>query len=452
MILDDKKLVVMAAVIFTLLFLLFYPNFYHYPDEQTYLRNVYLIGSGFKVSNPLYSYGYGFNGTDYVSAYPPLQSLFIAPFALFDWKLAFFSGLFLHLLNFFILYKILQKLKLPVGYSVLYLFFPAMVLLSTTLQAEMSSITCMLLAAYFYLGNTKKSFFLTGFFAGLSVLARYTNVLLVIAFLAVILWKERQKALHFIAGTIPSAATVLLYNASLYGSPFSTAYSLLGHTKFLWPELLIRVPYFILLFSIIFPLMFFAMFFAKNKLRDITIVSSIFFLLLWGSYFFSYTSFRIEDFAVGIDKFAPVIPLMLVCYAEALQGVIKKFNLAGHLNKIVALALILLVASSFVVMSEHKKKQDLKYSVFQDIYSKTGSGALIIVDEEIPSLSGKFKETPFTGMFFMEPFGDRKLASIKDDYKKYITDESNTFYMRIWMSPNIEIELLPFAESRLAKQ
>ena len=80
---NDKRIVILGAIAFALVFFLLYPNFYHYTDEQTYLRNAYLLPAGkMKIGNPLYSYGYVFNGTDYVSMYPPLQSIAIMPFAL----------------------------------------------------------------------------------------------------------------------------------------------------------------------------------------------------------------------------------------------------------------------------------------------------------------------------------------------------------------------------------
>jgi len=447
-VLEDKRMVIAAAIVFLLLFTFFYPQFYHYPDEHSYLRNSFLLASGgMIIENPLYSYGYAFNGTDFVSAYPPLHSLFIMPFSLISWNLAFLSGIVLHLLNLFIFYKILQRLKLPVGYSLLYLFYPSIALMSTTLQAELSSMTCVLLATFFYLKNGKKNSLVSGFFAGLCVLARYSNALIAGAFLMAIFWKNREKAVPFIIGTIPSAIAVLAYNAWLYGSIFTTGYSILGYTTFVFEDLWIKLPYYVLLLSIAYPLMFFAMFFAKNKTRNVTVLASIFFLLLWSSYFFFYARFRIEDLVIALDKFAPVVVLMLFAYAEFLERIRKKFGFVQvHLNRIAAFLLIVLVAGTVVSMSEHKEKQDLKFEVFKKIYSETGEGALIIVDEEIASLSTNFKETPFTGMFFMESFGDRKLASAQEKYEQYITDPENTFFMRIWMSPNIEVEITPYTE------
>jgi hypothetical protein len=446
-ILENKRIIIGCAAIFALMFFLFYPNFYHYPDEQAYLRNVYLIFTGkMLITDPLYSYGYAFNGSAYVSAYPPLHSVLIAPFALFGWQFSFLSGLILHLINLFIFYKILKKLRLPVVFSLLYLFFPAIALLSTTLEAEISSITFVLLATYFFLCNDNKGFALAGFFAGISILARYTNAAIMLAFLIAILIdkKQRSKAWLFIASAVPGAAIMLAFNSFLYGSPFATAYLIIGYSSFSLDGFFLKAGYYVLLLSIVFPLMFFSMFFAKNRLRNAAVISSILFVALWGSYFFFYPRSRLEDLIIGADKFAPIVPLMLVCYAECLWKIIQKFSLEKHLGKIVVVAIILLVACSGFVMLKHKEKQDLKFEVFKKIYSETGEGALIIVDEKIASLSDKYKETPFTGMFFTEFFGDRKLASIKGDYSKYILDEKKTFFMEITMDPDIEVEIIPF--------
>ncbi|MDD5148630.1 MAG: glycosyltransferase family 39 protein [Candidatus ainarchaeum sp.] len=441
---NDKRIVIAGAVVFALLFFLVYPNFYHYPDEQTYLRNAYLIFNGkMLITDPLYSYGYAFNGSAYVSAYPPLHSVIIAPFAFFGWQSSFLAGLVLQLINLFIFCKILKKLDLPVVFSLLYLFFPSIALLSATLQAEMSSITFVLLTAYFFLRNDKKGFALSGFFAGLSVLSRYTNAAVALAFLVAILLdkEQRSRAWIFIAGAVPGAVLMLVFNSFLYGGPFATAYSIMGYASFTLQDFPLKALYYIALLSAIYPLMFFAMFFSKNRLRNATIISSVLFVALWGSYFFFYPRFRLEDLIIGTDKFEPIVPLMLVCYAECVWAGIKKFSLEKHMGKIAAAAIILLVACSGFVMLKHKEKQDQKFGVFRQIYSETGQGALIIVDEKIPSLSGGYKETPFTGMFFTEFFGDRKLASINGDYAKYITDEDNTFFMTVQMDPDIRVEI-----------
>jgi len=165
-----------------------------------------------------------------------------------------------------------------------------------------------------------------------------------------------------------------------------------------------------------------------------------------------YPRFRIEDLAIGIDKFVPIIPLMLIAYSECLNGLLKRFSLEKHMKKIVAVVFVVLLAASAFAMFEHKQKQDHDFAVFKKIYSETPEGALIIVDENVSSLSPAFKETPYTGMFFTEFFGDRKLASIKEDFSKYMEDESKTFVMKIKSYPSIEVEIIPISETGLLKK
>jgi len=55
-------------------------------------------------------------------------------------------------------------------------------------------------------------------------------------------------------------------------------------------------------------------------------------------------------------------------------------------------------------------------------------------------------------MFFTEFFGDRKLASIKEDFSKYMEDESKTFVMKIKSYPSIEVEIIPISETGLLKK
>jgi len=119
--LQEKTIILIFILIYTLLFFAFYPKFFHYPDEQQYLRNAYLLKQGrLFVEDPLYAYGYLEAPIGFISFYPIGHSLFLLPFTFIEWNFVFIAGFLLHLASFYMFIKILKKLDLPVIFSLLY--------------------------------------------------------------------------------------------------------------------------------------------------------------------------------------------------------------------------------------------------------------------------------------------------------------------------------------------
>ncbi len=446
---SEQKILLAFSVIFIATFFLFYPSFYWAPDEAQYLRNAGLLLSGnLKITNPLYSYAYIFNGSEYVTQYPILHSVFLVPFALLGWQNVFLYGLFFHFLNLFIFCRILKKLQLPLLYSLLFLLFPAFVFLSKSLFADMSSLTLLLLAYLFYLNPRKKSNLLSGAFFGLSLLARYTNILALAAVALILLCRDRKKLALLMAAAAPFAIAALLYNNYMYGGFFTTGYHLSSLAVFSLGELPSRFFYFVLLLSAFYPLMFFSPLFAQKRLRAEAALSAIFFTFFFSVYSWSYFNFNATDLVTGISKLVPVIFLLILTFASAFERALSRANLAAHRAKILVAVAILLLVPAVIVQAELKERQDLKYAAFQEIYSETKAGALIVADEQFRQLPA-MKESPFTGMFFSEMFGDRKLTTLKQPYQQYISSlgEENTYYMRMWIEGSrIETDIMPWTQ------
>ena len=456
---DEKKIILLFVLAYIVIFAAYYPPFVHFTDEHQYLRNAYLLREGsLTISDPLYSYSYLETPQGFVSIYPIGQSLWILPFTLPGWQFSFLSGLVMHLLGLFIFIRILGRLQYPKIFSLLYLLFPMFIFLSRTLSSEMLSVVAVMAGFYFYLGEGKKNSMLAGAFFGISLLARYTNGLVLVALTPLLLIKDRKKWLHIVAGALPFAIAAMFLNLYLYGGFLTTgySYSLAGMEIFKLGHLLFFPLVFIGLLSVIYPLMFFAQFFSKNKLRNESILVSVAFILFFGAYFFSNIRFRPEDLIVGIDKLAPVIPLLLLCYIDVLKthtGKIKKFLTTSlkmpesiSLKKAFIVFGIIMLIPVIVVSAAQFEKQASRYSNFAEIYSNTTAGSLILLDEDIP-LYKNHKESTAAGMFFMEPFGDRKLAPMKQPYEHFITDVSSTYYMHIEITAGgYEVEIIPWEE------
>jgi hypothetical protein len=65
---------------------------------------------------------------------------------------------------------------------------------------------------------------LGGLLAGLAVLVEYTAVLGVLVLVGLVLWRHRRSLVRVVAGGVPAAAALGVYNAIAFGSPFTFSY------------------------------------------------------------------------------------------------------------------------------------------------------------------------------------------------------------------------------------
>ena len=79
-----KNLLILAALIYTAIFLIFYPSFQTYADESLYLHGTWLLKEwkSQKVDNPLESLVYLKHGDGFVSTYPIGVPLILLPFSM----------------------------------------------------------------------------------------------------------------------------------------------------------------------------------------------------------------------------------------------------------------------------------------------------------------------------------------------------------------------------------
>lgn len=427
----QKKILLVFGVAYILLFLLFYPKFYYMPDEQEYLRAAYLLREGdVKVSSILYNYGFTQKGSYFVPLYPLGQPLWLVPFTLPGWQWAFLSGMAAMLLGFFVFYRVVKRLGYAPIYALLFLLFPAFVFLSKTLMSEMLSVLLVTTALYFYIGKRKAEWGLAGLVLGLSVLVRVPNAFVFISFLLVSLFRNRQRAKYLFLGFVPPALLVLLHNYILYGSALETGYQLIG--LFSAEGTIFKIIGFAVILSIIYPLMFLSQFFYRGKAWREIILTSALFLLFFGFYFANPIKIRVEDLFMGARYVLVIVPLLMVAYAGCLHGLAKKIknkNRALVLSA-AAMVLVLLLAGMAAVHVKYNELVENKYSVFQEIYSRTGEGSLIVTDSDIPLWNYEV-QSPFEGMFFCECFGERKSIPLRLA-GQYVTEPENTYYMKLW--------------------
>ena len=228
-------LLVAGAVLYVLTFLALYPRTTAIVDEDAYLTEAFLLRTGqlsYEGSPiPAPHMTVQLNGL-VTSKYPPGTSLYLLPFTLFGWRAVFVSGLLLALAGT-ALFGLIQKRLAPESdpaWALLYLFYPAVVLLSRTVMSDLLAAT-LVLAAFYCLLRRRGWLVASGFVLGLACLARYSNALFVPVFLLLALrppGSRLRTTLLFLAGFVPMAGVIAAYNVYAYGSPFSFPMYLTG--------------------------------------------------------------------------------------------------------------------------------------------------------------------------------------------------------------------------------
>ncbi len=265
--------------------ILFFPSYYFSIDEHNYVKGSFLLREGkFAEKDPGFACRSGvFTNDGYVSSQFIGRSLFLVPFTFLGLEGVMLSGLVIHALNFFLIVLLLRRFSLSPLFSVLYLVYPAFILTSRGIYAELLVLTCLLAGLYFYLGKRLLDNFIAGFFLGLAILVRYDAFLALISFAVVLLfnktdfsqikldlsfvrslsWKE---FFSLILGSLPIIVFLLIFNGFVYSGVLNTGYgsgfkliaslfsSIIDDDNLLYPFLLL----------IFYPLLIVSPFLSKN--------------------------------------------------------------------------------------------------------------------------------------------------------------------------------------------
>lgn len=439
----DKKILLLFALLYVLVFIFFYPPFYMSEDSQIYSRQAYLLMHGkFFITNPLYQYTYTVGENGFFSKYPVGQSLWLMPFLLLGWNALFLSGLVMHLLGFFVFYKLIKRAGINPLYSLFYLFFPASVFVSRTLLSETASMVLILAGLYFYLRDSKKDSLLSGVAFGLSFLFRYPNVIAFFPFALFSLIKDRKKFLHLVAGFLPFIGISLIYNFLTYGNPFTIGYSFSGEFNlFSLPLFPFRLFDYIVLLSIAFPLMFFSIFLFRSEAKKEIAAAALLTVLFYSFYTATHMEGKLQDVVIGFRYILPIVPFFIFAYAGILEKFLKSFGERFKFkhNYPLALLLLLLVIAYPVISYEQYKIQQNRYEVFNKIYSETTEGSLLIGGNAESYLSEIFGDRRYIPMHNNDP------ANINRD----LSNEEHIYHIKLFrdVENNSEsVTIMPWEE------
>ncbi len=329
--LEKNQLLAMAGLVFVLIFAVFFPSLYAAIDEHEYAKNALLIAQRkLNTVDPLdYCGGTIINGKN-VSSYVVGRSFSMLPFLPFGLEGFLASGLLIHLLNLVLFVLILQRLKLDSRFGLLYLLFPAFVWNARTLYPELLVLSAVFCGIFFYLGNRRREWMLSGFFFGLAVLVRYDAALLSAGFFVVSFLKRREQFGWLLAGFSAMGLLVLWLNTVLYGGSFNTPYGSSAVdvvTKESNPLFWTNLALLVIILLLAYPLMLLSPF-AGKKLSWEALIGALLLMILFAqkSNISVFDFFSPLTFTSRMRYLIPAAGLLLIPYSDSLQRLIERLH------------------------------------------------------------------------------------------------------------------------------
>ncbi len=349
-----------------------------FPDETDYFVPNTLQGAGHRLS------------------YPPLGwPVLLSPLHIFGWKSFFLLPLVLHLIGYYYFRKILLQLEIDSAFSFLYLLYPTFVFHSRTLMADLPAAVFFLIGFYYSIQNQKWELLLAGICFGISLWIRYASVVVIIALVATLVfrdWKNNEsvknhRIIPLLCGFAPFVLLLAAYHSLALGSPFVTGYHRIGipvASSFSVDYFLQHFPKYFSILNIIYPLMAISLFFYKGK-RKAELYSCILLLLLFYSarFWFDSGTNIIQTAIKSLRFLLPIIPLLLLSYMYCLDTYVFSRINNGKKWGLAIVCSICLSAVAFGIQYKHQEYL-IRQKHFSDlIYEKTLENSSIIANMEI---------------------------------------------------------------------
>jgi len=414
---QETRILLVVLALFLAVYFLNFPSFYASTDEHEYIRNSLLIQKGTLIEKDITQMPFGvLKVGKMISQYFIGRSLFLIPFTWAGFEAIMLSGMVIHILNFFIFFKILGRMRLRRIYSLFYLLYPAFFWEARTLNSEILILTGIFLGIFFYLSDKRSEQMLSGLFFGLAVLPRYEAIILSGVFLLVPLVRDRRKFLNMLAGFVPVMIFILWFNATFYGAAMATGYGTnsvyqflhdIGTGEIFWSTM----GRYLLILSLAYPLMLISPFF-KSRLRLESVLALVVYIV-----FYSENSF-IADLSLSpatlvtaqLRYVIPLLGVMMIVYIPFYERVISKLRLPKSATTCAVIAVLFIVYVS--ASGIHANFLDGREFVFNAIYENTETGSLLIgsSDDSNYALNSVFDERHYL---------DAKTEGLEDYIEKF---------------------------------
>lgn len=337
-------------------FFIFYPRITAIVDENAYLTQAFLYKSGKLVYDnapvpaSILTFDMREAGGHIVSKYPLGNSLWLVPFLSvgWGWRAVFLSGLLCALIGTWLIALILRAIAPDIDpvWSLLYLFYPTVVVFSRTVMSDLPATTAVL-GSFYLLLRGSGWVFLSGILLGIAALFRYPMLILVIPFLVLLFLHKRQfkEVAFFLIGLLPLILLILIYNRYAFGSFFRVP---MWETDRFGIEYL---PHHFLFYSIPlviwYPLMLFSPFLATKGHRPTLFLPPLTLLLFYATFSFTPSVKNLfEQVVIGLRYLLPALPFFIIGFALGLERITKNIpiNPSGRKLGLIIPALIAVVA------------------------------------------------------------------------------------------------------------
>lgn len=279
------------------------------------------------------------------------------------------------------------------AWSLLYLFYPAVVLFSRTIMSDLLAAT-LVLAAFYCLLRHHAWLVAAGFVLGLACLVRYSSAVFVPVFIVLLAgtgwtspdrhgWTRTGRAmLMFAAGFAPLAGLILAYNAYAFGAPFSFPMYLTGH--FSPAYFSHNAWYYGTCLLVLYPLMLVAPLTAGKNLRLLLGLPAGALLSLYCFFSYTYDVPNLpERLTIGIRYLLPAIPFFGLAYAVTADRLSRRFRGIGWL-KYAALATMALL--SVAIQSRHGRYLAVQADYQRLVRDNVPESALLLCDKDVSEL------------------------------------------------------------------
>jgi hypothetical protein len=375
--------------LYTMSFLLFYPRTFAIVDENAYLTQALLFRTGHvsyeHSSIPAPHMTVEHDGR-LVSKYPPGNALFLLPFVLMGWRAVFLSGLVLALAGTGLFGLVLRRLapRADPAWSLLYLFYPAVVLFSRTVMSDLLAGTAVL-AGFYFLLRGRPWLLAAGLALGFACLVRYSNVVLLLVALTLVASGPRPRlgpVAALVTGCVPFALVIPAYDAYAFGGPFAFPMYLTG---FFSPAFFARnLAYYVPSLLLLYPLMLCAPLLVRRGMRLFLALPAYLLLLLYCFFSFVYESTSwAERLTVGMRYLLPAIPFFVLGFAVVADRIVRRLR-GGDSIKYVGIALMFIL--SVAIQYKHDQRLRIQDYYRRQLYEHVPASALLVSSSEASKL------------------------------------------------------------------
>lgn len=396
----------LAAAAFAAVWLRFYPPMYLYSDEAGNLALAGVLAKGTcfaDVAGRHLPEAVPARDGHEASRYPPGLAALLAPFLAAGTWAVFLLPLLTHLAVFALLAWLLRRDGTSPLWALLWLFYPTAALHSRVLMSNLPEALILLGAFALLVRGGRTAATAAGLLAGLGLLVRPTLAVGAAALAVGALWRGRRRVLGeaslvrglagadvagFALGALAGLAALGACNLHVWGSALASGYGRVGAVELFSPAALGRnLPRYGLCLLLVYPLMLLAPFLRRGRWGLEKLLVPAGFLALYGAYGYFDAGASLPETLVRAPRFLlAAVPFLLLAYAGALSGRLRRSGIPGLEGAALAAVLALGLGGTWALFGRHWRAQRRQAAARDELYARTADGALLVASIETAEL------------------------------------------------------------------